>query len=385
MSRGRRITEVALLIDTEDLWGRDIISGIAKAVRGSLPWRLTIAPRDEQWRLRVPPKWQGQGLITSIRDQQTAEHVESLNCPVVNVSTWGRNLPWASHVTTHDRRRAELAYEHLRAKGFERFAFYAPRALTHLRNRGHEFAKLVQDAGCSYSCFFDTLQSSHVEPERAALINWLKQLRYPIAILAANPLPALQLTEVCRELEIRVPHEVAVLACDTDDMICEVADPPISSIELACQRLGGTAVEELRELMRSKTAVRRTLEVEPLGVIERQSTAALAFGDTLFVQAVEYLRSEATKGINVANVLRAVPISRRALEQQFVRILGTSPAAEIRRIRIDLVKRLLRDNEFTIKEIANQSGFTSTSQMGRVFSKEVGLTPTEFRERGTSR
>ena len=42
----------------------------------------------------------------------------------------------------------------------------------------------------------------------------------------ADPHPALQLTQICQASGIHIPEEVAILAGDTDDVICDIADPP---------------------------------------------------------------------------------------------------------------------------------------------------------------
>src|SRR5690606_23346075 len=82
---------VVVLIDPSDTWGRGIIQGISAAVKHVLPWDLLIAPRDDQWRLRVPRSWKGDGVIAAIRDDKTADHVCALKLPTVNVSSWGRS------------------------------------------------------------------------------------------------------------------------------------------------------------------------------------------------------------------------------------------------------------------------------------------------------
>jgi LacI family transcriptional regulator len=379
INRTRR-KEVGILIKTEDSWGRRITAGIVRAVRDRYPWRLAIAPRDHSWQLRLPGNWAGQGIIAAIRDDLTAKHIQSLNVPVINVSTWGRHLTWASHVVTSDLHRAQLALSHLRSKGFERFAFYAPPALPHLLHRGNQFIDLVKAEGfaiCDY-CSFLSAKPSSLKGDPIA--KWLKSLKTPVAVLAANPYPAMQLSERCAELGIRVPHEIAILSCDSDDLICEISEPPISSVDLACERIAATAVAQLDELMKTNSLGIGQIEyVEPIRIIERRSTAAMAFCDPLFSQAVEYVRKYAVKGIRISDVLREVPICRRSLEQQFNKLLGTSPAAEIRRLRIDAVKELLLDESVGIVEIVRATGFANTSQLCKTFRHEVGITPLEFR------
>jgi LacI family transcriptional regulator len=376
----RRRKEVGILIETEDSWGRRITAGIVKAVREHYPWRLSVSPYDDYWQLRLPENWPGQGIICAIRDDLTAKHVQDLKLPVVNVSTWGRHLAWASHVVTSDVHRAELAFTHLRSKGFQRFAFYAPPSLPHLQHRGKQFGSLVKAAGFEFEDYCTFLSTHPSSDKDDSIARWLKHLMPPTAILAGNPHPAMKLSERCAELGIRIPHEIGILSCDSDDLICEISEPPISSVDLACERLAATAVAKLDELMTTGSlGIGQVEYIEPIRIIERRSTAAMAFSDPLFAQAVEYLRTHALDGISVSDILHKVPICRRSLEQQFNKLLGTSPAAEIRRLRIDAVKTLLLNESVGIVEIVRATGFGNTSQLCKTFRREVGLTPTEFR------
>jgi LacI family transcriptional regulator len=370
--------EIVVLIDTEDTWGRRVIAGIANTVREQYRWRLLVAPRDDQWRLRVPAGWRGDGLITAMRDDLTAEHVRKVNLPTVNVSSWGVRLRWCARVVTDDRERAVLAWEHFRNQGYERFGYYAPPSQRYSPNRGNEFVSVIRQAGYPCEVFGD--QSESNGPPVTDPAQWLKSLKYPIAIFAADPHPALQLTEICRKIGVRVPQDIAILAGDTDDLLCEIADPPISSIELACEQIGAIAVEQLESLMSGPILPVSLIKVPPVRVKERRSTAVLAIGDPLFTWAVQFIRSEAHTGINVSDVLQAVPISRRMLEQRFAAVLGSSPAAEIRRVRIEKVKELLATTDLTISEISRAAGFSNPSQLSSVFRSMMGVTPIEFRE-----
>ncbi len=380
ISTERRPTEreIVLLIDTEDTWGRRVIAGIANAVREHYRWRLLVAPRDQQWRLRVPSGWNGDGLITALRDDLTAGHARSINLPTVNVSSWGIRQAWCARVVTDDRERAVLAWEHFRQQGYERFAYYAPPSQRYSDDRGEEFVSVIRQAG--FPCDVYTTRSDGSEAVAGGPAEWVRAMTYPIAIFAADPHPALQLTEVCREIGVRVPQDVAILAGDTDDLLCEIADPPISSIELACEQIGAVAVEQLASLMSGPIPTIAVTKISPVRVQERRSTAVLAIGDPLFTWAIQFIRAEAHKGINVADVLQAVPISRRMLEQRFAAVLGTSPAAEIRRVRIEKVKELLATTDLSVSEVSREAGFTNPSQLSSVFRAVMGVTPNEFRE-----
>lgn len=111
----------------------------------------------------------------------------------------------------------------------------------------------------------------------------------------------------------------------------------------------------------------------------RQSSDVLAIDDSEVAAALRFLREHAHKPIRVADVLREVPISRRALERRFQALLARGLAEEIRRVHIQRAKQLLTTTELTMEEVAEQSGFASQPEFSRVFRRETGLTPSSYR------
>ena len=67
------------------------------------------------------------------------------------------------------------------------------------------------------------------------------------------------------------------------------------------------------------------------------------------------------------------------LEHRFLRSLGCTPAAEIRRTRLEFCKRMLLESDLPIAAIAAQSGFNHPEVMIRAFQRELGVTPSQFR------
>lgn len=71
----------------------------------------------------------------------------------------------------------------------------------------------------------------------------------------------------------------------------------------------------------------------------RQSTDTLAIEDPMLVKALKFIAPNVSNPITVADVLDSVPISRRVLEQKFQQYLSRSPAAEIRRVKVEKAKK----------------------------------------------
>jgi LacI family transcriptional regulator len=85
----------------------------------------------------------------------------------------------------------------------------------------------------------------------------------------------------------------------------------------------------------------------------------------------------------VADVLEAVPISRRVLEKGFRTYLGRTPHQEILRVQLSHVAALLRDTDLSLEKIAVKCGFRHVEYMTVVFKRELGQTPSQYRQQRT--
>src|SRR4029079_6739870 len=61
--------------------------------------------------------------------------------------------------------------------------------------------------------------------------------------------------------------------------------------------------------------------------------------------------------------------------------LGESPAALVRRLRVDEARRLLEETSLPLKDITERTGLGDASTMWRVFTRRLGVTPTAYRQR----
>jgi len=69
------------------------------------------------------------------------------------------------------------------------------------------------------------------------------------------------------------------------------------------------------------------------------------------------------------------------LPRAFRRHFGTTPAAYVRRLRIDAARRALIETADPLVEIAFATGFSSQSHLTRLFGREVGMPPGAYRRR----
>ena len=79
----------------------------------------------------------------------------------------------------------------------------------------------------------------------------------------------------------------------------------------------------------------------------------------------------------------AAAVSPRHLTRLFQAELNTTPARWVERVRLDRAQQLLLDG-CSITAAAQRSGFGSDETLRRVFARQLGTTPTEYRRRFTT-
>jgi len=373
--------KVALLIETSNGYARGLLHGVVAAAHRQSNWSVYL---PEQERGAPPPtwlsSWKGDGIIARIENAEIAAAVRKTGLPVVDLSAAQLNpeCPW---VETNDKMIADLAAKHLRDRGFSSFGFCGDSSFNWSNWRLKEFQRSIRTNELHV---YDALPKNHPRYswncEQERLAAWLKSLPKPIGILAAYDILARQVLDMCHELDIAVPEQIAVMGVDNDALICELCDPPLTSIANNPYRAGFLAAEILERMMNGEVVSNKGILVDPLGIEERQSTDVVAVEDPDIAKALRFIRENATANIRVADVVAHVEISRRKMETKFLQIVGRSPHQEIQLRRIAKVKQLLRQSNLSVAEIAHRTGYEHAEYLCVAFQRETGQTTSEYRE-----
>jgi LacI family transcriptional regulator len=372
--------KVALLIETSNAYARGLMRGIAAYQREHERWSVYLLEGRRGG--DVPPwlgRWTGDGVIARIENGTIARSVRRLGIPVIDLSS-ARLIPGLHWVETDDGSIARLAADHLIRLGFRSFAFCGDRRYNWSVWREKSFQEAVTGAG--FRChLFSPPRTRDAEESLVTgrMAEWIAGLPKPLGLFACHDAMGRQVLEACREGGIAVPDDVSVLGVDNDDLICELCDPPMSSVIPNTRLTGYTAAGLLDRLMSGERLPPAAHLVEPLGIATRRSTDALAVEDANTAAALRFIRENACRGICVKDVISAVPQSRRALESRFKRLLGRTPHEEIIRVRIQGAERLLAETELTLAQIAERTGFAHAEYLSAAFRRETGQPPGRFR------
>jgi LacI family transcriptional regulator len=286
--------------------------------------------------------------------------------------------------TCDERAVAGLAVKYFTDLGFRQFAYCGSSIRPeYVDQLGEAFFDQLRRKGYQCRTFVPRRDAVSVMPpadELERMIEWLLSLPRPVALLAFDSLQARRITEACAMGGVDVPHEIAVLGGEHDQLSCTISKPQLSSIDHSPRIVGYTAAELLAKLIRGETPPQEPVYIPVTRVISCQSTDTVAIEDDLLAAAVQHIKAHCHRRICIGDILAAVPMSRRAMEKGFRLHLGRSPAEEIRRIRVERAVQLLCDTSWAMPRIAAAVGFDRPELLTRAFRRELSTTPSEFRK-----
>lgn len=382
---------VAVLMNLSRPYDRQVLRGITAYVKDAgLSWRF-YAEEDPADKIPDFAQWAGHGLIVDLDDSRLFRALDGVSLPIVGIGRFGscrRPNARTATVGPDDETIGAMAADHLMECGLRQFAFCG------IRRRGPDpwsdvrcgaFRQRLRERG--FSCFRYTgknVSARHWLRMLRELVAWLDALPKPIGIMACNDWRARHVLEAARQLNRRVPEEVAVIGVDNDELTCEMADPPLSSIVPATREIGYQAARTLDRLMSGRGRVPDVL-VPPARLFGRQSTDLLAITEPMMHRALRLIRDRAGESVGAPEIARAVGVSRATLDARFKRILGRTVQQELRRFRCEMARDLLLATRLPLHEIARRCGFRSAPYLCYVFHRETGNSPAAVRQHGRGR
>lgn len=379
---GRARPKVALIVETSLASGRDILRGIAQYIREHGPWSVYHEPRGlEEDVPRWLARWRGDGIIARVQTRRIAEAVLETGLPVVDVLGLA---PEAGLPLVHvdDRAIAQLAAEHLLERGFQEFGFCGITGAPWAESRRRHFEEAVNRAGylCS-TCILPPDARRYVSWEKQIeqLVGWIADLPRPVGIMVCNDPRGQLVIEACRRLDVAVPEQAAVIGVDNDEPICEVCNPPLSSVMPDHRRVGYEGAALLDRMMAGQPPPNQPIYVPPVRIEARQSTDVLAVADPVVAQALRLIREYACDGLSTEDILRHVPVSRSTLQRRFRAVLGRTVHDEILRIRLRRACELLARSDLPIEVVSDKAGFLHRQYLGAVFKEKMGMTLAQYR------
>lgn len=183
--------------------------------------------------------------------------------------------------------------------------------------------------------------------------------------------------EACHRLGIRVPTDLAVLGVDNDPILCDFAQPPLSSITRPDEEAGFRAAQILQRAMEARRLGRAMADdappqvlLDPGPVVERASTASYGRLHPQVAAVVALLERDFREPLAIRELLAGLPLSRRRLEILFQAALGLSPYQFLLGLRLKHAEAWLARADGTTKTaIALGSGFRSRRHLQQALAR----------------
>jgi LacI family transcriptional regulator len=376
----RRIPHVLLLVETSRAFGRGVIEGVARYAWENGPWSIQFEDRALD---SLPPKWVSEwkidGIIARTTSMKQARRLAKIRAPIVEL----HGTRCQKYLLVADYSRvAELVIDHFLNCGLHQFAYFSYEDTWWIKKNREYYCQALKKRGLRCDCYPAPFTKDAVpvwrEQHRPRLVGWLRSLPRPIGIFTSGDLHAVRLLNICQEIDIAVPEEMAVLGNGNDPVICETVHPTLSSVDLNARRFGYEAARLLEMKMAGKEP-KHVLSIPPTCVAVRQSTNLMAVENPDIVRAMRFIRENACSGVDVNTMVDELGLSRSFLERGFREHFGRSPKAEIMRVRIERAKMLLDRTDKTSHNLAKQCGFNSLEYFITAFRREVGMTPNAYR------
>ncbi len=380
--------KVAILFSLALEGERNMCRGILDYAKAHGPWRCHLVEGRPEEQLMNLKSERFDGIIAAGGSHRENDAYASVGVPFVLLEprpdmldeSGASSVPF---VMRDSRAIGALAAAYYLERGYRSFAFVGETNRWYWnaeRRIGFVDALARAGFGCAMYDTFTARERKSWTVERPRMERFLLSLPRPTAVFAVMDGRARYVVNLCAEIGLRVPEDIAVLGVDNDPLLCESTVPPLSSIRTGGYRRGFVAAEMLDALMHGRRPARRAVALPPLSVVTRGSTGYDAMKNPAIARAVTFIRSHAATGsVSVPAVARAAGCSRSYLDKHFRSGLGLSVREAVLRERIERVKTLVSSTNQTMTEIAADCGFARDSHLARLFKETTGLTMRQWR------
>ncbi len=380
----RKAPRVVLFLRATRGFDRGMLAGITRYTMLHGPWTFYRQPHgylrpESRVDVQELQAWKPDGMFCSV---EQLDRFAIFRVPMIayNVNEYHGYVP---AILSGDPEAGTMAAEHLLRLGHRHFAFCGYANIRWSCERCKAFCAVIEAAGFRVAIYgpHGRAQADWAQ-EEPQVRHWLQSLPKPVGLLCANDDRAESVLEMCPVLGYSVPEDISIIGVDDDQYVCELQNPPLSSIGMASDRAGYEAAALLERMIRGEERmVGQRILAPATGVTVRQSTSVLMVRDSEVRNALRFIRENANWAVRVADVVRASPLSHRALNERFHAELGCSIKRQLTEARVAYISRLLLQTSTPIREIAVAAGYEDDRHFARYFKRATGMTPRAFRRK----
>ena len=377
--------KIALLIETSRTFGREFLNGIAKFAQSRRDWLMRLmSPEDLHGRR---PFAGFDGIIARAADAATVRKIRASGLPTVDTSN-ELKVPQFISVGPDDAAIAVTAAEFFLGRGFTNFAYCGFRGMTFSDVRRKAFAGRLADAGfgvCEFA-FPEPMTDDFLYREKlddmriiGRIGTWAKTLPSRTAVFCANDMRAYQLIRAATAESLRIPHDLAVLGCDNDNLICLFSSVPLSSIDTNAYGVGFAAARVLHAAMQDPSTAQKRhhkpFYVAPGELIERASTEFYPISPAWLSDLLVFIDRNIANPLSASDVVAHSGRSYPTIEKAFAQAFDETIGQYITRTKMNEAKRLIALGKHSSKEIASLTGFSSPQYFCNAYRRFFGHSP----------
>lgn len=375
-----------LLTDFTEAFAQYLLKGILKYSKEREPWVVCRMPPSYKQRFGIKgvldwaKKWEADAIIAQfdITDDVSVFEANNIIAIAQDYKQRFTNIP---NITSDYHLAGRMVADFFIQKGYRSFAFFGYKDVVWSEERCEGFFDQIAKYGFSSS--FHEYHNEQIENlwfyESTPLIKWLKDLPTATALMTCDDNQAIKITEACRIADLKIPEEIAVMGVDNDTVVCNLSEPPLSSLHMNVEMGGYETAVLIDKMIKEKTKEYKDIYIKPLNIINRISTDIYSTDDPYVLQAIKYIHQNLSNKLGVEDIVKQIPLSRRLLEMRFKSVTGEPIYQYILKLRIENFAQLLLSSNEPISTIALNVGFIDYKNLARQFRQLKHCSPSEYR------
>ena len=380
-----KIRNVIVAVNLADASWRDFLTGFFDFARTGVHWNIRLLQSAEGLAREADNLSRADGIVSGIRaDNATVAAYNGTTVPLVLVGMEDERLTRRTGTTVIRNDNEDIgvfAARHFLSLGrFNSFGFVTTNtdeSWSALRARG--FQAILDAEGLDLHRFRTNFVPGSSE-DLARLAHWVRELPKPAAVLAAYDRRAIHVLSACKDAGLSVPAQVAVIGVDNDRLLCDFADPPLSSVAPDHEEEGRIAAKTLDEMMNQRQRKRPSvILITGKRMVERESAKQTKPTAALLRRATDYIARNAVRNIKATDVARHLGVSRSLLDLRFREANGKTTSALIAEARLSEVRRRLRKTKQSIRSISRECGFSNPNHLKNLFRRHFGMSMRDYR------
>lgn len=175
------------------------------------------------------------------------------------------------------------------------------------------------------------------------------------------------------------------MECDDDSIICNrlfhCRSELYSALRIFAKNISSTLpYSENLILSNFHEIIIRLFQYDYLGLNDSKVSkeSYKHFQDELLEEILEYINKKISSPISIGELCSKFSISRSSLQTLFKNNVNTSPKKYINDVKLSKSKQLIKENKYTISEIAFMLGFNSIHYFSRAFTQHYEISPSEY-------